>query len=293
MKAKTVTSFLFSLSIAVLFQIVLPAGSLAAEKPTAEKPWSKLTLQMGGFFATNNSSVRFGAGTGVEVSLEDALGMDVDTTAWRFDANWRFTHNLRHKMSFSYYAINRSGSRTLTEDITWENPRDPDAPPITINAGATANSFLDLEIIRLSYSYSFLQDDRVDFSANAGFFIMPISTGVTAVSNNGTIDEQVDASFTAPLPVIGFELDFALTPKWFFRTGTQLFYLEYENFKGSLFRGATAIEYKAWKHVGFGLGTEILRIAVEAQDEDIPGVDFTGSINVSYVSALLYVKFYI
>lgn len=284
MKTKTVGSFLFLLSIAVLFQLSLPAGSDAAEKP-----WSKYSFQLGGFFASNNSSVRFGAGTGLEVSLEDALGLDVSTTAFRFDAHWRFTQNMRHKFDFSYYSIRRSGSRTVENEFTIEDPTDPDGPPIVIEAGAQIDSFLDLDILKASYSYSFFQDERVDFSGNAGLFIMPISTGFTAT---GVVNEKADASFTAPLPVLGIEFNFALTPKWFFKTGTQLFYLEYENYKGSLFRGSTTFEYRAWEHVAFGFGTEMLRINVEAEDEDIPGVDFRGTINMSYLSALLYIKAY-
>jgi len=284
MKTKTVGPFLFLLSIAVLFQAVLPASSQAAEKP-----WSKYSFQLGGFFASTNSSVRFGSGTGVEVDLEDALGLDVSTTAWRFDARWRFTQNLRHKVDFSYYSIKRSGEKTVQNEFTIEDPTDPDGPPIVIEVGSQIDSFLDFDILRASYSYSFLQDERVDFSANFGLFIMPISTGFSAT---GVVNERADASFTAPLPVLGLEFDFALTPKWFFRTGTQLFYLEYENFKGSLFRGSTTFEYRAWEHVAFGFGTELLRIYVEAEDEDIPGVDFRGSINMSYLSALLYIKAY-
>jgi hypothetical protein len=52
------------------------------------------------------------------------------------------------------------------------------------------------------------------------------------------------ASFTAPLPVIGLRADIAITPQWFLRIGSELFYLEYDNFKGSLVRGFAVPVYR-------------------------------------------------
>jgi hypothetical protein len=38
-------------------------------------------------------------------------------------------------------------------------------------------------------------------------------------------------------------MDIALTPQWFFRTGSQVFYLEYDNFTGSILEFKAAVEY--------------------------------------------------
>jgi len=284
MKKRTVVSILFILTFSILTQPILPIFSEASEKP-----WSKYSVQLGGSWTSNNSSVRFGSGAGIEINLEDVLDLNVSTTSFRFDAHWRFTKNMRHKIDFSWHAIRRSGQRTLGEDFTIENPDDPEGPPIVIEAGSKIDSFLDIDIFRASYNYSFFQDDRVDLALKVGLFVMPISAGFTAT---GLVNEKDDASFTAPLPVVGLNFDFAITPKWILRTGTQLFYLEYENFKGTLYQGDTAIEYKAWKNVGFGLGVETFRIGLEAKDEDYPGIDFRGTIKMNYLSALLYVKAY-
>jgi hypothetical protein len=57
-------------------------------------------------------------------------------------------------------------------------------------------------------------------------------------------------------------MDIALTPKWFIRTGAQVFYLEYENFTGSILEFRTALEYNPWKHVGIGVGLRHLRLSI-------------------------------
>ena len=74
--------------------------------------------------------------------------------------------------------------------------------------------------------------------AQLGLYIMPISFGIKAT---GLVDEKGDAKFTAPLPTVGFRMDVALAPKWFFRSGTQIFYLEYQQFKGSILAAQGAV----------------------------------------------------
>ena len=270
---------------AVLLSLLIISDRVNA----SENPWSKYGFQIGGLLSSNDSNVRFGAGAGVEVNFEDALGLDVTTSSFRFDSYWRYTENLRHKLDFSWYTIRRSGEKTVENEFTIENPTDPEGPPIFIKAGAKAHSFMDIDIYKVDYCYSFFQDDRIDLALKLGLFIMPISSGFTAT---GLVNERADAKFTAPLPAAGFQFDIAITPKWFFRTGTQIFYLKYNDFKGTLYQGITAFEYNAWKNVGIGVGAEMFRLSLEAKGKDYPGVDLRGAVKMNYLSAMLYVKAY-
>lgn len=116
---------------------------------------------------------------------------------------------------------------------------------------------------------------------------MPIKAGL---SLPGLVDVSEAASFTAPLPVVGLRADIALTPKWFIRFGSELFYLEYDNFKGSLLNSSIRLEYHPWKRVGFGAGVESFRLNVEAEGNDYPGIDFKGNIEFNYTGLELYTR---
>ena len=72
-----------------------------------------------------------------------------------------------------------------------------------------------------------------------------------------------------------------------------LFYLEYGDFEGSISDFNIALEYLPWKHVGFGLGLDALRVRVEAEGSDYPGVDFKGAVEFDYFGAQLYVKVFL
>ena len=116
---------------------------------------------------------------------------------------------------------------------------------------------------------------------------MPIEAGLSAA---GLVDVSEAVSFTAPLPVVGLRADVAITPKWFIRLGSELFYLEYDNFTGTLVNTFTRLEYNPWKHFGFGLGVESFRLNIEAEGEDYPNIDFKGNLEFNYTGLELYAR---
>jgi hypothetical protein len=234
-----------------------------------------------------NTDLELGAkGLGVKVDAEEALGMDTTTSVFKFKGFWRFTDNLKHKLGFEYSAYRRDGNRTILEDFTIE---DGQGNQITIPAGSQVSSYFDLDIYKFSYNYSFFQDDRIDLSAGLGFYWMPISIGVNAT---GLIAVNEDESFNAPLPTIALRADFAITPKWFLRSSLEVFYLEIQNFKGSIYQSAVALEYLPWKHVGFGLAFDTFNLNIEADGEDYPEIDFKGELNFNITGLMLYMKMF-
>lgn len=257
--------------------------AFADETKKEQHPWEKMAFTFGGFLSDTNSSVRLGSGAGVDIDLEELLGMDSTNIVYRLDWHWRFTENRKHRINLNWFSLNRSGESTIAQDI--EIPQKDGEDFTTIPAGTEVESYLNLDIYQLAYSYSFLQDNRIDLAAQFGLYVMPIDFGFEAT---GFADIDGDAKFTAPLPTFGLRMDIALTPKWFIRNGTQIFYLEYQEFKGAVFAAQGAIEYVPWKHFGIGLGVDTLQIRAEAKGEDYPGIDFNGSVDVSYIGLQLY-----
>ncbi len=248
--------------------------------------WEKFGVNAGVFVSSTDSNLKIGSGVGLYLDVESFLGLDSTNQVGRIDALWRFSDNRRHRVDLSWFAFRRSGDRVITEDITIE---DPDGNPIDINAGQTVSSHFNLDIYELAYSYSFFQDDRVDLAVSAGAFIMPIDFGLKVA---GVVDEEGSQKFTAPLPAFGLRMDFALTPKWFIRSGAKFFYLEYESFKGRLIEVKGALEYLPWKHFGVGLGFDTFGMTLSAEGEDYPEIDLRGSLEFKYTGLQLYLKYF-
>ena len=271
------------------FRYLFVAASLLLFIPPAmaeDTTWKKFNLNLGYFIANTDTNVRLGSGLGVSVDMEDLLGLDTTNLAFRVDASWRFTDNRRHRLDFKWFSFRRDGSRTIGQDIHYE---DEDGNDQVIKAGTHVESFFDFDIYQLAYSYSFFQDDRIDLAGSLGLYVMPIDFGLTAT---GLVNVGGSENFTAPLPTLGVRVDFAITPKWYFRSGLQVFYLEIGEFAGSIIDTQVAIEYLPWKHFGFGLGFDSLNVHIEADEEDYPKIDFKGEVNFHYTGLLLYAKLY-
>jgi hypothetical protein len=273
-------------SLLLLVSVVFCSVAFAGEKTqkNTDLPWETFSLNLGGFISTVDSSIGLGVNSiGVDIDLEDSLGLDTSITAFRVDTFWRFTDNKRHRFDFSWFDLNRDSTKVLAKDIPIGENEFP--------AGATISSSLDMSILKATYSYSFFQDDRFDLAASAGLFVIPIDYSIRSITNryNGY---EAD-SITAPLPVIGLRGDFAITPKLFFKTNIDFFYVEFDNYEGSIVDVRMAVEYNLFKNVGFGLGFEHVQVDVEAEgDSDVPGVNFNGNILFDYSGVLLYTKIY-
>lgn len=259
--------------------------ALAEDVPSRGQTWETLSVTVGGMLSNTDSSVRVGSGVGVNVDLERTLGLETKTSVFRAESGWRFTENRRHRVDASWFALHRTGTRELglKFDVT-----NPDGSITTLSTGTNVTSHLDLDIYEIAYSYSFIQDDRADMAVVGGLYVMPVDFGYSA---SGISVAEGSLKFSAPLPVIGYRLDFAIVPKWFVRSGSQLFYVDYNGFTGSLMNFRGAVEYQPLKHVGFGVGFDTLRVNFEGNGSGLPGSDIDGKIEFENRGLQFYAKY--
>jgi len=264
-----------------LFVVLVPISS-HAEDAKINLPWEKFGVQAGAFFAGLNNKVTVGTGgTGVTIDLEQALGLETQNTIFRVGALYRIGEKRRHRVDLDYLYFNRNATRTIGKEIVVDN--------VTIGAGTIVDTTFNYQILKAAYSYSFFQDDRMDLAASFGLFVMPIKFELNA---EGLASGQGKFSFTAPLPAVGLRGDFAITPRWFLRTNLDVFYLEYQSFKGALVDTRVAVEYNPWNHFGFGLGFDNFRVALEAKENDYPAVNFQGNVKSQFMGVQLYARYF-
>jgi hypothetical protein len=264
----------------------------AAEDPTVpapEKrflPWEKGSVKFGGFIAAFDSSVGFGINhaAGVTIDAEKALGLDSSLTVFRAEAMYRPGASRRHQLDFSYSAYHRDGSTTLDEDITIND--------MTFPVGAHVETVFNFDIIRGTYSYALLQDERMRIALGLGVYAVPLRYKVSGSTTSGRSAVE-GADTTLPLPAVALRAEFQLIPRLFLNASIDAMYLEISDFKGTLLDVNLALEYRPWKYVGFGLGYNALSVSVEGESKssDYPGANFVGTADVRYSGLLLYGKF--
>ena len=261
--------------------VLLWAGAAAAQSDYSG-PWEKASLQLGGFVGTTNSEFQLNSetlGAGAVVDLENGLGMDADYSSFRIDALYRTGKSRRHQWELHYYRSDRDGERVLDQTYQIGDTVFP--------AGSGVSSNLELWFANANYSYAFLQDDRVRLSGSLGVHTTGIKFDVAA-SGIGSESEDV----TAPLPVIGARFDVVLTERWRLRSSIDLFYLAFDDYRGSLLDTGIAVEYLPFKNVGFGLGYNAVRYRVDADEEGGLGGEWNGEIRYDFAGALLYMKLF-
>ncbi len=277
--------FILTMLICLMLSVTT-SPVMGTEAEQQKDPWETYAITIGGFISTVDTSIRLGSGFGLYVDAEDLLGLDSKNTVFRVGGLWRFTDNKRHRLDLSWFAFHRDGSSTVGSTIEIE---DKNGDIITILPGTEVDTLLNIDIYQLAYSYSFLQDDRIDFAALFGLYVMPIDFKIEV---SGLIDEEGAIDIIAPFPTFGLRMDFVLTPKWFFRSSAQIFYLEYQKFKGNVLTMHGAIEYKPWERISFGLGIDSFNLKLEAEGEDYPYIDFIGSLEFKYVGFELYTRIF-
>ncbi len=197
------------------------------------------------------------------INTKDQLGMKSDTNVFRIDGYYRFTD--KHSVDFSYFSVQSDGGKVINKEIEWNDE--------IISAGASVNSYFDMDVYKVNYGYSFYHNDKVELALTAGLHVTSVSLGLQA---SGTIDgaaaaesSSSSASATIPLPVFGFKGEYTIIDETLFiNYRTEYFFLEYDTFRGNLHSSAINLEYRFLENVGVGVGYNNNTIYLQMDDGD-------------------------
>lgn len=268
----------------VLAATTWPLAAVAEDSPEKVTPWEKANLQVGGLFPVLSSDLVFGieGADNQSINAEDTLGLDSTLSVFQIGALYRPGESRRNQLDFSYAGFHRDGSAVLTQEI--------EIGGITYPVGANVESVFNFDIFSATYSYALVQNERARIALGLGLYVMPLEYDLNIqTSGQNTFIEGGDT--TLPLPVIGVRAEFLLVRNLYLNTSIDGMYAEISDFRGALVDFNLALEYRPWKHVGFGVGYNYFYGGLEGQDSsDYPGVDFVGSVTVRYSGVLVYGK---
>ena len=253
-----------------------------SEDEKISEVWGRFSLNFGGFFAGYNSGLSIGLeqlGAGIQIDLEDALGLSTSGWVIRGNTNFNFGKSRRHSVMLGYFDINRNASKILEDSLQIGDFIYP--------VGEEVSTKFDLTIIRAKYGYAFLHDDRISLAVSGGFFILPITFSIKATG----LDEQ-KGDIIAPLPVIGLSIDVRLTKKLYLRQSSELLYLATSSFSGGILDLNFRLAHKTFKHFGFGIDINSTQITVKTKADKEADDNFIGNANMSYTGVALFGSYY-
>ncbi len=266
--------------VAVFIATVVTAGNVnAADDEVVAVAFPDKYMVRLGAYIVDGSDTQFSVssdvgGIGTVIDYQRDLGGESRGTIPRIDAYYRF--NPRHRIDFTAFSIDRKGSRTLAIDITIEDEN--------YVIGDTINSDIKYTLYKLGYGYSFYHSPKVELSFSAGLNIT--SYDLKFADSSGNNAEA--AGFTAPLPMFGLRMGYAITPKWSVNYVAESFFIEFEDkIRGSLVNYELNTEYKLFKNFAIGAGFARMGSSVEVNDND-----WKGQVSDSYRGYTIFGTFY-
>jgi hypothetical protein len=249
-------------------------------------PWEKGSLKIGGFVTFFDSDLSFGLNRrpGAKINTENVLGLDSTLTSFRVEGMYRPGKSKRNQVDFYYARFHRDGEARLSKDLSIDG--------VTYPVGATVESVFNFDMIRGSYTYAFLQNERVRVGAGLGVYAVPLKYGLNVTTAGGRSNVN-GADTTLPLPSLALRAEFQVIPKLFLTASVNGMYLEVNDYTGWLADLDAGIEYRPIKHLGLGLGYSFTAVTVETKTSDsgYPGANFIGTVDVRFSGLLLYGKF--
>ncbi len=243
--------------------------------------WDRFSVQLGTFLAYMNSDLSLGSqnlGLGININLEDALGLATSNAVMRGEMEYSFGKRRRSIFHMGYFGLQRKADKILESEIRIGNSTFP--------IGTEVNSTFNLDIIRATYEYAFFFDERIRLGASLGAYIMPVTFSVGALGRS-----EEATQFVAPLPVVGILTEFRITPKVSLKENIQLLYLQFSDYKGSISDINIQLEYNPWQHFGFGLGVNSFRFNFIHDGSGKIFNEFEGSFSTGFTGLLLYARY--
>lgn len=234
----------------------------------------RFSLSLGVFITDRDTDAELDGSIvdGTPTNFEKDLGLDASDTVFRVDGYFKF--NNRHRLDVSLFDLSRTAEKQIERDVQWGD---------TLYAiDTTVKSDLSLEIYKLAYTYSFLQSEAGYLGATAGLYVADSKASL----KEATLGMAEVGELTAPLPVIGFRGERALSDRWTLRASGEFFFIEYDNVEGSLIDIYAGVDFSVLDNLSIGLGFNSVAIDVDATQND-----FDGALDWKYSGGLAFFKF--
>lgn len=264
--------------VIVLFVLVLMSVPVSAQLPGQEEDYpviaSRWGLELGGTAVDleTHAALGFGSITGTFVNLEELLGLDTSQQTFRLDGFYRIKP--RHTLDFGYLSLNRTATKDLQEQFSFGGRE--------FELGAALTSTFDMDLLRVLYEYSFINNGRVNAGLAAGlstFFIKGQVTGEALLRDDlgneiGTQVTTERTSLLAPVPSFGMFVEYGVTKWAILRLRASSLNLQIGDIEGRFVDVRATMDFYFTDHVAIGVGLTNTDLRYTDAGDDPVQVDY-------------------
>ncbi len=196
--------------------------------------------------------------TGTPVNAENDLGLAHRQHQGRVDFMFRMRD--RNKVRVDYYETNRSGNQVLANDVVFGNQTFP--------AGQTALTTFYLQQFDITYTYSFIRNDRFEVGTGlAAYFLQLDVIGQVPAQN---LRQEVTAA--SPFPALPLDLTWCISRRWAATARAAFLKVNHHNLSGRYWDNRADIQYRWVPNFVIGAGYASIRTDLARESGSFPGV---------------------
>jgi hypothetical protein len=230
--------------------LLASSASFADSSPALDR----FDLSLGGYYADTSTTLGAGDKSGMltgNVNLEHDLGFEEHKTVPRVKLD--FLIGDHQGFSFDYFSIDRSRTKTLSDDISYGG-NDYDA-------SASVRGKLDFDFGSAAYRWWFGSGNDV-FGLGIGAAYYRVGAGISGIATLNGESAQASTSYSetagAPLLQLGWRHAFSDSLRVYFdASGVKK---NGGNLNGHIYNAALGVEWYPWKNLGFGAEYAYTRI---------------------------------
>ena len=251
----------------LLAAVLLLAAGTALGRPPIQQPDNLIddsfTMQAGLNLTSNSSRIRFDSGSGVlgtVIDPEQQLGMPSRRVLARAEVALRMRERHRIRLTDYYLPLDRDGTAVLRAPLRFGEPP-------AFAAGQTVDSKLNIRMLALTYTYSFIKTKRIELGT---------SLGVDLISAEGVLTSRAPARTarsegSGATPLVGFDSTVRLNRRFYLESRVQIGRFSSHNVRERLTAYDVDVLYRVNPNVTFGFGFSGLDATVESRRTGNPG----------------------
>ena len=234
--------------------------ALAEDELNVWMEYDRSSFHAGTYIANFDTTVRLSSsvgGSGTEVNVEDDFGLDDSGTSVWLHIDRRLAP--KHRIDFAYYDLSRDGLADIERDIEFGD--------ISFPIGATVATNFDYRIAKLTYSYSFLQNNDLDLAIATGIYTADFDLEARNLDN----DEVEGEADTFPVPLIGMRAAYMINPRTILNGYVEYLSISTSDGEATYLDTTASLEYRFGENLGAGLAYNFVSIDGEDKDSDDEG----------------------
>ncbi len=187
----------------ILRGFMVAALVLAGSSPGSAQTdylWPRFAVDAGAYEISTTDEIRIDGKldlAGRPVDLSTDIGLPDSETLLNLKLEWAFAE--RHSLTFGYWSLDRSGSRSIAREIEIDGTTFP--------IGATATIDFETTSIGAAYTYWFVRRENWGMGGTFGLVYLGLDAkagaSVQLGGGSGSISESASASTDLPVPMIG------------------------------------------------------------------------------------------